>query len=272
MRVNKWQMINDRLRTMPSLAVAFSGGVDSSLLLMLAKEILDDKVVAVTFASPLMPKSELEEAKIFARGIGVRHEIIESDDLAIEELRENGKERCYFCKKKRFEQAIAWADSNDIKYIAEGSNLDDMEDFRPGMRILTELSPRLLSPFLEAGIRKRDIREKAKKMSLPNWNKPSAACLASRIEYDTELTVERLAAVEKAEDYLRQIIKGQLRVRNHGVLARIETSAEEIPSLVERSAEINEALKKFGFLYVTVDLAGYRQGSQNEIFLKKRFS
>lgn len=269
---NKWQLVNNMLRDMKAVAVAFSGGVDSSLLLALAKNILDDRVVALTFVSPLMPKTELQAAKDFVKELGVRHEIIESDDLAIDELRTNGKDRCYFCKKRRFLKAINWADENGISYVAEGSNLDDLEDFRPGMRILTELAPRVVSPFLDAGIRKKDIREQAKKIGLLNWNKPSAACLASRIEYNMELTVERLAAVEEAEDYLRRFVKGQLRVRIHGNLARIEADKKEMPILLEHAREIDTELKKHGFLFVTMDLKGYQQGSQNEIFTKKRFS
>ena len=272
MNINKWRAVSAKLKQMGSVGVAFSGGVDSSVLLKLAVDILGENAAAVTFVSPLMPESELSEAKKFAKEIGARHYTIETNDLALEELRENSKERCYYCKKRRLEQAIKWADDNRILYIIEGSNADDKMDFRPGMRVLTELAPRVYSPFLEIGVTKKEIRQQAEKMGLPNWNKPSAACLASRIEYNTELSAARLKAIEKAEDYLRGMIKGYLRVRNNGMIARIEVAKEEMPILLEKSLEINHVLKDFGFWYVTLDLGGYRQGSQNDIFSKERFS
>lgn len=268
----KWQALNIKLSALEKVGVAFSGGVDSSLLLKIATIILKENVTAVTFASPLLPHSELLTATEFAKSLGVKHQIIETCDLELGELRRNGKERCYYCKKRRLEKALAWADDNNVKYILEGSNADDRQDFRPGMRVLTELAPRVYSPFLELDITKREIREQAKKLGLEIWQKPSSACLASRIEYDTELSQTRLQAVEKAEEFLGKIAKGYIRVRNHGMIARIEVMPSEMPILVKQALNIDRELKKLGFWYVTIDLAGYRQGSQNEIFSKERFS
>lgn len=264
--MSKEKILLDNLRGLESAVVAFSGGVDSSLLLSLAFEALGDKCVALTFSSPLLARWELDDAARVAREIGMRHVLVETNELKVDEVKQNGRERCYYCKRERLKQAIAFADREKLAFVLDGSNTDDEDDYRPGLRALKELMPRVKSPFLEAGLSKEEVRSLARKRNLSVSEKLSSACLASRIEYDTLLTRETLYSVEGAEEFLRSFVKGQLRVRRHGNLARIEVEGEEFDKILQNREKIADFLKKHGFLYVSLDLIGYRTGSHNEIF------
>jgi uncharacterized protein len=256
------------IRAYGSLAVAFSGGVDSTMLAQAARLALGDRAAAVTAVSELLPASELEDAKTCAAHIGIRHIVIAAHDLESAEITANDKDRCYYCKKMRFQKMLCWADEHGFHYIADGSNLDDKGDYRPGRRALAELGPRLVSPLAACGWHKADIRAQAKAWELPVWNKPSAACLASRLAYGLRLTPERLQQVEQAEAILHRYIAGQLRVRHHGDIARIELLPEDMELFWRHRAELTSNIKALGFNYITLDLEGYRTGSQNEILDK----
>ena len=257
------------LREMGSAAVAFSSGVDSTFLLRVAHEELGDRVAAVTVRSHTFPKRELEEAVAFCRAEGVRHEIIDSDELAVPGFAENPPDRCYHCKKAIFGKIIELAQANGLAAVLEGSNVDDDGDYRPGRRAIRELGVR--SPLHDAGLAKGEIRELSKKMGLPTADKPSFACLASRFPYGERITAVGLERVEKAEQWLMAAGLGltQLRVRLHGDMARIEVPPEAIPHIAAHAAEIAAALKSFGFAYVALDLQGYRTGSMNEVLTKE---
>ena len=255
----------DRLRTLlretGSAAVAFSSGVDSTFLLRVAHEELGARVVAVTVRSRTFPKRELDEAVAFCRAEGVRHEIIDSDELSVPGFAGNPPDRCYHCKKAIFGRIIELAQANGLAAVLEGSNVDDDGDYRPGRRAIKELGVR--SPLHDAGLTKAEIRELSKKMCLPTADKPSFACLASRFPYGEEITEERLQRVERAEQYLKDLGFGQVRVRSHGELARIELCSADIPKAVDQREKIHAALKELGFAYVALDLLGYRTGSMN---------
>ena len=266
--MEKVKAILETIRSYGSLVVAFSGGVDSSVLTKAAVLALGNRVVAVTAVSELLPKQELVDAEMVASIAGIRHEVIAAEDLAAPELVVNDKERCYFCKKRRFAMLCAWAKENGYAYVADGSNLDDQGDYRPGMRAIAELAPKVVSPFVVCGWTKKDIRQQAKAWDLPVWDKPSAACLASRVEYGIALTPERLRQVEQAETLLHTYIDGQLRVRHHGSLARVELEPKDMEVFWQHREVLTRAIKAVGFTYVTLDLEGYRMGSQNEVLQK----
>lgn len=253
------------LRSYGSAAVALSGGVDSAVLLMAAVRALGAaNVAAVTAASELLAAGEMEDAKRCAALAGVPLTILPADDLASPDVVRNDERRCYYCKKRRFEMLVLWAKEHGFERVLDGTNADDAGDYRPGLRAMEELGPFVASPLKEAQWTKRDIREAAKAWGVPVWSKPSAACLASRIEYGIELTKERLCAVEAAEDALRRYIRGQMRVRCHGRLARIEIEPAEFDVFWQHREELEDAVRAAGFTYVTLDLRGYRMGSQNE--------
>lgn len=255
----------DLLARLGSAAVAFSGGVDSALLAALAHEALGDKAVAVTLRSPLLPRQEQEDAGRVAEQIGIRHAVLDMDDLADGDFAANDAQRCYYCKRARLRFLSAWAQKSGVCAVLEGSNADDRGDYRPGMRALAE-SGAAQSPFLQCGVTKAQIRDMAKRRALSVWDKPSAACLASRIAYGLAITKERLRQVEEAERCLRGLCRGQLRVRHHGDLARIEVERAEAARLLqpETAARVEAALKALGFTFVALDLGGYRTGSANE--------
>ena len=225
--------------------------------------------MAVTIRSHTFPKRELDEAAAFCRAEGVRHEIVDSDELSIPGFVENPPDRCYHCKKSLFETLLAFARANGLAAVLEGSNRDDDGDYRPGRRAIHELG--VVSPLHEVGLTKAEIRALSRDMGLPTSDKPSFACLASRFPYGERITAAGLERVERAEQWLLDAGLGlkQLRVRSHGDLARIELCAADIPKAIEQREKIHTALKGFGFAYVALDLLGYRIGSMNEVLHEK---
>jgi uncharacterized protein len=250
---------------MGSLAVAFSGGADSTLVLKVALDCLPQpSVVAVIAASPTYPARELEEARSLARQLGAPVEEIETKELDDPAYVANPPDRCLYCKRELFEKVQQVARKHGLAAVADGSNADDEFDYRPGMRALDELGVR--SPLKEAGIGKEQVREISRHLGLPTWDKPSMACLASRFPYGAHITRSQLKQVEAAEDFLRALGFKQVRVRHHGDIARIEVNADEIERLATKAvrAQVAERLRGLGYTYVTVDLEGFRSGSMNE--------
>ncbi len=260
---SKMQKLSEILSNMGKVAVAFSGGVDSTFLLAAAAEVLHDNVIAVTAMSPAFPEREVSEALDFARSIGVRHITFEFDPLSVNGVSHNPENRCYLCKKAIFSKIVEIAGQNGIIHIADGSNMDDIGDYRPGMQALKELG--IAKPLLDAGMTKDDIRKLSQSMGLPTWNKPSYACLATRIPYGQEITTKKLHMIDVAEQYLMDIGFRQVRVRYHGDIARIEVAVEERSRFFDTGLmdKVHESLSNIGFKYVTLDLKGYRTGSMN---------
>jgi uncharacterized protein len=262
--IEKEKKLREILRSYGSAAVAFSSGVDSTYLLRVATEELPGNVIAVTATSCSFPKRELREAETFCRENGIPHIVVESEELEIDGFRQNPKNRCYLCKHELFEKILAIAEENGVHAVLEASNMDDNGDYRPGLVAVKELG--IKSPLREAGLYKAEIRERSKALGLPTWNKQSFACLASRFVYGETIDEEKLGMVDKAEQLLLDMGFHQLRVRIHGKLARIEVEPEEFGKLMEEETrtKIYDALKSYGFSYVTLDLKGYRTGSMNE--------
>jgi uncharacterized protein len=266
---HKFENLKRSLGQLKKVAIAFSGGVDSTLLLKAACDVLGDGALAVTVTSPIFPKWETEEAVAFMNEIGAAHIIINHDGLDRPWFRENPRNRCYFCKKEIFSIICETAKSRDIFHVADGTNYDDLDDFRPGMQAVQELG--VISPLKEAGLTKAEIRQLSKQMGLPTWDKPSYACLASRIPYGQAIDNEKLSAVDRAESFIRGLGFKQLRVRHHGDIARIEVAPEERRKLFDENLmdRISEALKEIGFTYVSLELGGYRTGSMNDLLTNK---
>ena len=262
--LQRYETLLSILRELRSAVVAFSGGVDSSLLLHAAKEALGDRVLAVTAVSPTYPGSELEEAVSLAKAWGVRHRLVESDELKIPGFSENPPDRCYHCKKELFGILSAIARDEGYAAVCDGSNADDARVYRPGRRAAKELSVR--SPLEEAGLTKEEVRALSRRFGLPTADRGSFACLASRFPYGASIDREKLARVEACEEALRRLGFRQFRVRVHGAVARIEVDRDEIPRLFDASTAdaVHDHFRKNGFLYVSVDLKGYRAGSMDE--------
>ena len=247
-----------------SALVAFSGGVDSTFLLSVAKEVLGERLLAVTAVSPVVQPDEVESAKTLAKKLGVAHEVIHTDEVMHEEYCSNPPERCYYCKQVLFSRLTALARERGLACVIEASNADDTGDYRPGLRAVKELGVK--SPLIEAKLTKAEIRALSRERKLPTWNKPALACLASRFPYGERITVEKLDQVLKGEEYLLSLGFSSCRLRYYGKLVRIEVPEEEIRRLLESALRrrISARLKALGFQYITVDIEGYRSGSMNE--------
>ncbi len=261
----KYQALKSLLASYKRVVVAFSAGVDSTLLLFVAHEVLGDNVVAVTATSPLVPQRERDEARAFCADQGIDYLECATHEMESEEFRHNSPNRCYLCKHELFSTMIRLAHSRGIESIVEGSNLDDLDDYRPGLAAIQELG--IQSPLREAGFTKQDIRDLSYELGLPTWRKQSFACLASRFPYGDSISEEKLVMIDKAEQFLLDRGFHQVRVRVHGLLARIEMPKSCFDQFMDEAFldEVYKAFKTLGFTYVTLDIAGYRSGSMNEV-------
>jgi uncharacterized protein len=264
----KEQLLFAKLADVPSLIVALSGGIDSAYLAWAAQQVLGERALSVTAISESYSAFDREQVEIFLRTTKVRHEFIDTHELENPAYRVNDAKRCYYCKDELFSVLDALAEERGIAAVAYGVNADDASDFRPGQRAAKE--HRVLTPLLDVGLHKAEIRYLAQRAGVPSWDRPASACLSSRLPYGTEVTPERLSLVERGEDELRKLGFRQFRVRLHDKLARVELAPEEMPRAMtaQMAAEIAAALKKAGFTYVALDLEGYRQGSLNETLAK----
>ena len=241
--------------------MAYSGGTDSAFLLAVAHDTLGDRALALTADSPSVPRAELDAARAIAAGLGVQHVILPTAELDDPAYRANTPERCYFCKGHYLGELLAYAQAHGFGHLVDGGNVDDLGDYRPGQKAARERGVR--SPLQEAGLGKAEIRALARERGLPNWDKPSAACLASRIPYGTPVTAEALAQIERAEEQMHRLGFRQVRVRHHDTIARLEVEPADLAHAVEQRESIVAALREAGFTYVTLDLAGFRSGSMN---------
>lgn len=259
----KKERLISAIKVYNSLAIAFSGGTDSTFLLAVAHKILKRNVIAITAKSQIHPARETDLAVNYAKKHGIEHVIIETNELEIPEFTANNRDRCYVCKTNLFPMMIKAASKKGIKDLVHGANTDDLKDFRPGFSAATELG--IAAPMIEAGLSKQDIRLLSKKMRLGTWNKPVMACLATRIPYGVPVTKESLKMIEEAEYALADLGFGTCRVRHHGTLARIELAREEFERMIKEKMRksVVGKMKKAGYLYVSMDLEGYVQGSMN---------
>jgi len=262
----KYALLKEQLAALESLVVAYSGGVDSTFLLKAAVDALgSDRVLAVTAESETYQKFERDEAEANARLIGARHLVIRTEELANPEFASNPPDRCYYCKGELFSKLREMAATEGFRHVADGTNLDDLSDIRPGRTAAKEND--VVSPLAAAGLTKDDIRALSRELGLPTWNKPAMACLSSRFPYGTEITTGLLERVAKAEELLRNLGFTQFRVRHHGDIARIEVPRDSLARFLDEevSRSITRSLKELGYVYVTLDLEGFRSGSMNEV-------
>lgn len=262
----KLKQLQQILQGFKSCAIAYSGGVDSTFLVKVAYDVLGDNAIAVTAMSFAYPERELEDAKRFAQSIGIPHIFIQFEELAINRFSDNPPDRCYYCKKELLFRIQQVAKEHQLNIVLDGSNADDLGDYRPGERALKELHIR--SPLREVGLTKQEIRNLSKSMKLESHEKPAFACLATRFPYGTKITKERLKQVESAENYLFSLGLRQCRVRYHDHIARIEVGIDELPAVLASAQKIIKRFKTLGFTYITLDLEGYRTGSLNEVLEK----
>lgn len=262
---DKYEKLKSYIANLSSVAVAFSDGVDSTFLLFVAKETLADKAIAITANLNSFPEKELDGAIKFCKDNKIKHLIANIDEFQFDGFCKNPPDRCYICKKAIFSKIIKMAENEQITNVIEGSNLDDEGDYRPGIKAIKELG--IKSPLKECGFTKNDIRVLSKYYNVATWEKPSYACLASRFPYGEEITKEKLIMVEKSEKLLSELGFNQYRVRIHGRVARIELLPEDFEKIVSKEIRdiINTSLKSWGFEYISLDLAGYRTGSMNEV-------
>lgn len=258
----KRSRLEEIFRQMGSAAIGFSSGVDSALMLAVAHSVLGDRAVAFTAVSGTFPRRERNEAADFCESRGIRQVEILTDELAVPGFAENPKNRCYLCKKALFSRFLQEAKAQKLDWVCEGSNVDDLGDYRPGLQAVAELGIR--SPLREAGLTKQEIRWLSRDMGLPTWDKPSYACLASRFPYGETISREKLELVDRAEQLLLELGFRQMRVRLHGTMARLEVLPEDMERLFACREAVAPALKAMGFSYVALDLEGYRTGSLNE--------
>jgi uncharacterized protein len=259
----KLDLLKTNLKKLGSVAVAFSGGVDSTFLLRVAHDVLGDKVLAVTARSSTYPEREYREAVEYVEKLGVKQIVIISEELDIDGFSANPVNRCYYCKKELFTKITNLAKQNNIEYVADGSNVDDLGDYRPGLQAIKELD--IKSPLLMAGLTKEDIRYMSKKLGLECFDKPSFACLATRIPYGEVINQRKLSMIDRAEMYLMSMGIKNVRVRFHDGLARIEVERNDIKIFIDMDfiQNVEEEFKKIGFKYVSLDLTGYKTGSMN---------
>ncbi len=260
----KLDILREQIRRLGSMVIAFSGGVDSTFLLKVAADVLGDRVIAVTARSSTYPEREFREAEAFAKSLGAKHIVITSEELEIDGFAENPVNRCYYCKNELFQKVKEIAGQHGILHVADGSNLDDLGDYRPGLKAVEELA--VVSPLRDAQMTKQDIRLLSKDMQLPTWNKQSFACLASRVPYGHKITRQTLTMVDQAEQYLLDLGFRQVRVRHHEDMARIEVGADERNRFFSEAMmdQVSDELRQIGYRYVTLDMRGYRTGSMNE--------
>lgn len=262
---SKFEHLKKNLKEIGSVAIAFSGGVDSTFLLKVAFDVLKENAIAVTIVSSIFSKRELDETKLFAKKIGVKHVLVNFEVTDIINFSKNNTNRCYYCKKELFSKVKEVANQNEINFVLDGSNADDINDYRPGMQALKELG--VISPLIDVSLTKKEIRKLSKDISLDTWDKSSFACLASRFPYGTKITKSKLKQVEKAEEIIKSFGVKQFRVRYHDKIARIEVLKNDFEKILEHSDEITREFKKLGFNYVTLDIEGYRKGSLNEVIV-----